>query len=94
MSNLIEAGYLPCVTKSNCESRLEQTRFISLEKNTIPFDSKSDYTSDSELSSSSETSSDISDNEEKPKQHRFSKLTKYDSVAANVSTYIANIKGI
>lgn len=89
MNNFITAGYLPCMTKTNCETCVEQTRFIPLKNNEIKFDNDTDYSSDSDASSSSDNLS-----EDDSKQRRRPKSTKYSIVAANISAYVANIKGL
>jgi hypothetical protein len=92
MSNLISAGYLPCVTMSNRKTYIEYKQFAPLGGSDIVFDEEPYATVDIELQSSS--SKNISEDDYELKQSRRPKQTTYINAVAGISSYIANIKGI
>jgi hypothetical protein len=100
-SAMISAGYLPCMTKSTCITKITKTVTIPFtDFKGDPWFSMSDFdysTGDESDSSgtSSGASSDTSDEEhEKCIKRSKSRLMKYTHVANIVGDYISNIKGI
>lgn len=81
--HLIDAGYLPCMTKTTCESRIVSKRFIPMKDEKISYETD-DESSDDENSSSS-------DDEHVERQ---SGKQKYSIIAAAISRYVADIKGL
>lgn len=98
---MISAGYLPCMTKSTCITKVTKTITIPFTNfNTIDdakfsmsdFDSSTSDESDSSGTSSG-TSSDTSD-DDTAKPRIKTRRVKYIHVANDISKYISNIKGI